>query len=110
MSMALALRIVDIPGSFMHEVMALFFPRGHYRARTCEQPSSVIDTGLTESKDLELFDKLLLWEQGQLSEPDTLAFFQELVTSGLAWKSTGAVRRTAALLIRGGRIQANPDR
>jgi hypothetical protein len=41
----------------------------------------------TESSDLfdsRLFDKLIIWEQGQLFEPETLAFSQELVTSGLA--------------------------
>lgn len=49
--------------------------------------------------------KLLAWERGHLDEDETLAFFKELVSSGMAWKSTGSVWRTAALLIREGRIQ-----
>jgi hypothetical protein len=105
-----ALRIVHIHGSFIRAVMALFSPQRHHKTRTREEASPVIDQGLADNKDLELIEKLLMWEKGNLSEPDTLAFFQELVTSGLAWKSTGAVRRTAALLIREGRIQASPIR
>lgn len=50
------------------------------------------------------FDKLCAWEHGELSTPETLAFFQDLVSTGEAWKSTGAVRRMAAQLIRGGLI------
>jgi len=50
------------------------------------------------------FDTLCAWEQGKLSTPETLAFFQDLVSTGQAWKSTGAVRRMAAQLIRGGLI------
>jgi hypothetical protein len=53
----------------------------------------------------EFFDQLLNWEQGLLGEPETMALFQKLVSSGLAWKSNGAVRRTAAVLVRQGRIQ-----
>jgi len=40
---------------------------------------------------------------------ETLALFQELVDTGLAWKATGAVRRTAARLILDGRIQRAPE-
>lgn len=52
-----------------------------------------------------LLEKLVLWERSELDEPETLALFQVLVSSGLAWKATGAVRRTAAQLLREGRIQ-----
>ena len=53
----------------------------------------------------QLFGKIVAWEQNQLPESETLALFQELVDSGLAWKSTGAVSRTASMLIRDGRIK-----
>ena len=44
-------------------------------------------------------------EQSQLSESETVTLFEDLVTSGLAWNSTGAVSRTASMLIRDGRIK-----
>jgi hypothetical protein len=49
--------------------------------------------------------QLFRWEQGELSQPETLALFQRLVESGVAWKSTGPARRTAAVLLRDGRIR-----
>jgi hypothetical protein len=100
--MAQAHRVAEIPCSLIQAVKALFSPRGHRSALTSEQASSVIHEDVADNRDM--FDKLLLWEQNQLSEPETLAFFQELVDTGLAWKSTGAIRRTAAMLIRDGRI------
>ena len=54
----------------------------------------------------DLFKRIIDWEQNQLSETETLRLFQELVDCGLAWKSTGAVRRTASLLIQEGRIKS----
>jgi hypothetical protein len=61
---------------------------------------------IANSADIvSLYEQLLNWEQGALSSSDTLAFFRELVDSGLAWRSTGAVRRTAARLLRDGLIQ-----
>lgn len=55
-----------------------------------------------------LFQRIIAWEHDQLSHSETLQLFQELVVCGLAWNSTGAVRRTAALLIQDGRIN-NPE-
>jgi hypothetical protein len=52
-----------------------------------------------------LLDKCVSWERGELDEEDTMALFQALVASGQAWHCTGPVRRTAALLIREGRIK-----
>ena len=54
-----------------------------------------------------ILQQLISWEQGQLSESETLAFFRELIKSGLAWKMTGSVRRYAAELVREGRIPVN---
>jgi hypothetical protein len=55
-------------------------------------------------------DKLLAWERGHLDEDETLAFFKELVSSGMAWKSTSSVWRTAALLICEGQIQRKSNK
>jgi hypothetical protein len=48
--------------------------------------------------------KIVDYEAGQLSDEDTLALFQELVDSGLAWKLQGHYGRTAVRLIEAGLI------
>ncbi len=52
-----------------------------------------------------LFERIVAWERNQLSQFETLKLFQELVACGLAWKSTGAVSRTASRFIQEGRIK-----
>jgi hypothetical protein len=52
-----------------------------------------------------LLQRIVAWEQGELSEQATLDLFQVLVSTGVAWKCHGSVRRTAALLISQGRIR-----
>jgi len=47
---------------------------------------------------------VLRWERNELSGDDVHRLFQQLVSSGLAWKLSGAIRRTASLLLRDGRI------
>jgi hypothetical protein len=106
--MGFALDRTEFFGNAMHAANAVFGILLPHITETIEEPASATPESLRNAN--ELFDKLLSWEQGQLSEPETLTFFQALVASGLAWKSTGAVRRTAALLIRDGRIQAGPCR
>jgi len=62
-----------------------------------ERESPITGEGVAIDEGLA---RLTAWEQGKLSWTETLAFFQDLVSSGLAWESTGAVRRMAAQLIR----------
>ena len=50
-------------------------------------------------------DKMISYEQGDLSYEDTLELFQELVDTGLAWKLQGSYGRTAQALIDAGEIQ-----
>lgn len=49
-------------------------------------------------------DKLIAYENGELSEDETIDLFQELVTSGLAWSLQGHYGRTAAALIDAGLV------
>jgi hypothetical protein len=56
--------------------------------------------------DRELFAKLAEWEAGLLSQSETERLFQAIVSRGLLFCCPGAVRRTAALLIRDNRIHA----
>lgn len=51
---------------------------------------------------LDLTGAIIEFEQGELSQEDTLQLFGHLVATGLAWKLQGTYGRTAARLIEGG--------
>lgn len=46
----------------------------------------------------------MAYEQGEQSEDETVAMFQKLVNSGLAWQLQGHYGRTAAALIEAGLV------
>ncbi len=49
--------------------------------------------------------EMIAWEQGELSEEETVTLFQSLVNSGLAWQLQGAYGRQALALIEAGLVQ-----
>ena len=51
--------------------------------------------------DVEL-DKILAYEQGELSEAESIKLFQSLIDSGMAWRLQGSYGRTAVALIEAG--------
>ena len=46
-----------------------------------------------------LTDRIIDYENGELSEGETLELFQELVDTGMAWSLQGSYGRTADYLI-----------
>lgn len=51
-------------------------------------------------------DKMIAWENGELSEDDTIALFQQLVDTGVAWQLQGMYGRQAVALIDAGLVTA----
>jgi hypothetical protein len=47
---------------------------------------------------------MIAFEEGELSEEDTIELFQGLVDTGLAWKLQGFYGRTAAQMIKEGLV------
>ena len=54
---------------------------------------------------MDQLNKIIAYEQGDLDEDETLALFQELVNTGLAWTLQGHYGRTATSLLEAGMIQ-----
>ena len=53
----------------------------------------------------DMLDKIMDYEQGELSEEESIALFQELVNNGMAWTLQGHYGRTAKALLDAGLIE-----
>jgi len=49
-----------------------------------------------------MVDKIIRYESGEMTEEETISFFQELINSGMCWKLQGHYGRTAQFLIEEG--------
>ena len=58
---------------------------------------------------MEFIDKIIAYENDELSDEDTIELFQELVNSGLCWKLQGHYGRTAQYLINEGLIDPKTE-
>ena len=54
---------------------------------------------------LDFVDKVISYEEGTMSEEDTVSFFQELIDGGDAWKMQGSYGRMAMRLIEEGKCR-----
>ena len=51
---------------------------------------------------MDQLEMMMAWEEGTLSDEDTVSLFQRLIDSGLAWSLQGCYGRTALALINAG--------
>ena len=50
----------------------------------------------------DVVDKIIKYENGNMTNKETIEFFQELIDSGMAWKLQGHYGRTAVHLLEEG--------
>lgn len=53
---------------------------------------------------MQLFEQLMKYEQGEMTQEEMLELFSRLIETGMAWTLQGSYGRTARDLIRGGFI------
>lgn len=53
---------------------------------------------------MNLIDRIIVFESGELKEHEVIALFQELVNTGLVWELQGYYGRIAARLLQAGLI------
>jgi hypothetical protein len=54
---------------------------------------------------VQLVDRLIAYEEGQLNEDEEIALFQHLIDTGTCWQLQGHYHRVAATLIEAGLIK-----
>tara|TARA_R110000824_G_scaffold150209_8_gene320777 strand:+ start:5574 stop:5750 length:177 start_codon:yes stop_codon:yes gene_type:complete len=55
----------------------------------------------------EMVDKIVRYENGEMTEEEVISFFQEIINSGLCWKLQGHYGRTATMFIEEGVCNAS---
>jgi hypothetical protein len=58
---------------------------------------------------VQLVDRLIAYEEGQMNEDEEIALFQHLIDTGTCWQLQGHYHRVAATLIEAGVIK-RPER
>ena len=53
---------------------------------------------------MDTLTQIIAYENGELDREETIALFQNLVDTGLAWSLQGSYGRTAAALIEAGEV------
>tara|TARA_R110002110_G_scaffold407462_1_gene628370 strand:- start:621 stop:806 length:186 start_codon:yes stop_codon:yes gene_type:complete len=58
----------------------------------------------------DITERMIAYEQGQLTQEQTISLFQELLNSGLVWQLQGHYGRVAYQLMEAGLIKEHLDR
>jgi hypothetical protein len=53
---------------------------------------------------MNLVDKMMAWESDEMSETEAIAFFQELVNTGIVWMLQGSYGRQAMRFLEAGLV------
>ena len=56
---------------------------------------------------MDLCDKIIKWEEGQMTDTEIIEFFAQLIKNGMAWTLQGSYGRMAKQLIDCGYISKN---
>jgi hypothetical protein len=59
---------------------------------------------MSDPNDTDIVSRLMDYEDGNLSQEETIALFQALVNSGMAWTLQGSYGRTAQDMLKAGLI------
>jgi hypothetical protein len=59
---------------------------------------------------IDLVDRIMAYEQGEMDQEQTVQFFQELIDDGLASHLQGHYGRTAVRLIKAGLVRPSEDK
>ena len=54
---------------------------------------------------MDIIDKIIKYEEGEMNDEETIDFFQELINTGMAWTLQGHYGRTAQEFIYNGDCQ-----
>ena len=57
-----------------------------------------------KAKEIDVVSQIMAYEEGQLTEEQTLTLFKHLVKTGLAWQLQGSYGRAAKALLDAGLI------
>ncbi len=59
---------------------------------------------------MDLFDRMMAWEDGSITRQEEVELFQELVNNGMAWTLQGMYGRRAVALIASRKVKARKVR
>jgi hypothetical protein len=62
-----------------------------------------------EKGKMDMLDKIMAYENGEMEEEETINFFQQLINTGMAWTLQGHYGRMATALINDGRCTKAND-